>query len=234
MIPNLQARSLVPERMDDPTLPESDHLQALRGLRRINRWTGHAQLAWQPIRQLAATNGARPLTLLDIATGSGDVAQCLLRYASAQGTELELHACDISPTAIEFARHGFTADASINLFQLDVVSEPLPHQYDVVMCTTFLHHLSEADVLQTLRKMRAAARRRVVVVDLERSALNWWQVWLGCHLLSRSSVVHFDGPQSVRAAFTISEMREFAAEVGFKSIRLQRRWPCKFLFVGDV
>jgi hypothetical protein len=41
----------------------------------------------------------------------------------------------------------------IKLFQLDVVSEPIPTEYDVVMCTTFLHHLSRADALATLRKM---------------------------------------------------------------------------------
>lgn len=230
----MKERLLVPERMDDPALSKAEHLRALRGLRRINRCTGNARAAWQPVRQLAKASSAQNLTLLDVATGAGDVPLRLLRYAAASGIQLKVDACDLSRTALDFVSDALTDPQQVNLFELNIVSESIPQEYDIVMCTTFLHHLSESDATLALQKMRDAARKRVVIVDLERGALNWMLVWLGCHLLTRSPVVRFDGPQSVRAAFTIDEIRKLAADIGFKRLRVQRSWPARFVLVGDV
>jgi hypothetical protein len=38
--------------------------------------------------------------------------------------------------------------------------------------------------------------------------------WTGCHLLSRSPIVHFDGPTSARAAWTRNELRTHAEHAG--------------------
>jgi 2-polyprenyl-3-methyl-5-hydroxy-6-metoxy-1,4-benzoquinol methylase len=220
--------------MDDPALSESEHLHALHGLRRMNRWTGNTRAAWVAIRELASSLSAQKMSVLDIATGSGDVPIHLCRYAAATGTTLEVDACDLSDRALAFAARSLPEHTSIQLFTLDIVSDPIPRQYDVVMCTTFLHHLSEMNAARVLRKMHDAALKRVIVVDLERGALNWLLVSLGCRLFSRSKVVHFDGPQSVRAAFTINEIRKLANTIGFRRFRVTRSWPCRFVLVGDI
>jgi len=234
LFPYLKDRIVVPERMDDPTLSPTDHKQALRGLQRINRWTGNAKVVWRPIRFLAESLRLEPMTVLDVATGSGDVPVQMLRFAERRGIHLDVHACDISQTALDFAKGSHKENTSISFFLLDIISDPIPQMYDVVTCTTFLHHLARNDAHKALAKMRDAARRQVVIVDLERGTLNWLLVWLGCHVLTRSSIVHFDGPQSVRAAFTMSEIRSIAVDVGFRSLRLYRSWPCRFVLVGDV
>lgn len=51
-------------------------------------------------------------------------------------------------------------------------------------------------------------------------------------VLSRSKVVHFDGPQSVRAAFTLPEIRSLATRAGLQDIELRTSWPCRFVLVG--
>ena len=55
------------------------------------------------------------------------------------------------------------------------------------------------------------ARRQVVISDLRRSRSGFVIAWIGTRLLSRSPVVHYDGPVSVRAAWTIRELAGFAA-----------------------
>ena len=57
---------------------------------------------------------------------------------------------------------------------------------------------------------------------------------IGCQLLSRSPVVHFDGPQSVRAAFTETEAKKLAAEAGMKSCTTRRHWPERYLLRWDA
>lgn len=229
----LKSRHLLPERMDDPHLDRPLHFQALRGLARINRWTRNASLSYRPLRELAQMAGRDRLRVLDIGTGAGDVPIALCRRADREGLLLEIEACDVSPQAIEFAKENIRrANVSIKLFPLDVLNEEIPGRYDVVMCSTFLHHFTESQAVEILRKMTSAAELRVIVVDLVRSPLNWGQAWLATRIFSRSQVVHYDGPQSIRAAFTLSEIHRLAEEAGLKDIRLRRSWPCRFVLVG--
>ncbi|MBI2481042.1 MAG: nucleotide-binding protein, partial [Planctomycetia bacterium] len=116
----------------------------------------------------------------------------------------------------------------------DILRDDIPEQYDVVMCSQFLHHLTNEDAQAVLRRMKSAATKRVVVVDLERSRANWLQVWFATRVLSRSKVVHFDGPQSVRAAFTVAEFKTLADSIGFASVEIRRKWPCRFVMVGEI
>ncbi|MEQ8789746.1 MAG: methyltransferase domain-containing protein [Pirellulaceae bacterium] len=229
----MQTRVLVPEVMDDPELDRRAHFHALRGLQRINRLTGAGRLAWGPIRRLARELGRDRLSILDVATGAGDVPIDLCRRAAREGVRLDVEACDFSDKAREFAAENFRrAQLEIPLFSLDVLEDSIERPYDVVMCSTFLHHFTEEQVVVILRSMLAAATHRVLVIDLVRGRMNWWQVWLASHVLTRSKVVHFDGPQSIRAAFTVAEMRALAERAGMCDLQIRGVWPCRLVMVG--
>jgi len=77
--------------------------------------------------------------------------------------------------------------------------------------------------------MAAASDRLVVVCDLARSNVAWWLTYAGTRLLTRSPVVRVDGPLSVRAAFTIDEVRSLAVQAGLTDCRIQRRMPFRFV-----
>lgn len=231
----MRTRVLISERMDDPELDRDEHLQALRGLRRINAWTGNASLVWKCVSSAARDSSSRPLRVLDIATGAADIPIALLKMSASHGVKLEIDACDFSDQALAIATENCAAArADVRLFRHDILRDELPERYDVVMCSQFLHHLPNEDVAVVLRKMKSAATRRVVVVDLERSLANWCQVWFATRVLCRSKVVHFDGPQSVRAAFTVAEFKSIAQQVGFASFEIRRKWPCRFVLVGET
>jgi len=231
----MQTRVLVPEQMDDPDLDRDEHELALRGLQRINRWTRNAALVWKHVSKLARDTGNRPLRVLDIATGAADIPIALMKLSASRGVKLEIDACDFSDQALAFATENCAAaKVALRLFQHDILRHEIPNQYDVVMCSQFLHHLSNEDVGAVLQKMKVAATQRVVVVDLERSRANWLQVWFATRVLSRSKVVHFDGPQSVRAAFTVPEFNDLAQQVGFTDYVIRRKWPCRFVLVGET
>ncbi|MCR9294779.1 MAG: methyltransferase domain-containing protein [bacterium] len=228
-------RELVPELMDQPELDVDDHAAALAGLSRINRWTRNGPLAWSSIVDLFQTQRQTRFRLLDVATGAGDIPLHLARCARRQGIDLQIAACDISSQALAAARDRFKrAGLECELFELDVADQPIRERYDVVMCSQFLHHLTTDQALTVLGRMRDAARRRVVVIDLIRSRLNWLQVWLATRVLSWSPIVRFDGPQSVRAAFTLQEAKALAGRVPFQSYAIRSVWPCRFVLTGDV
>jgi 2-polyprenyl-3-methyl-5-hydroxy-6-metoxy-1,4-benzoquinol methylase len=218
-----------PELIDQPDLEESLHRDALRGLERINRWSGSAGILWRPIRALAQQNGA-PLRLLDVATGAGDVPLRLWYKARRAGLSLEVAGCDRSPRAVAHAGHrAAQVGAAVRFFECDALSDTLPDDYDLVTCSLFLHHLDEGPAVELLRRMGHAARRLVLVNDLRRSRSGLLLAYLGTRLLSASPVVHRDGPLSVAAAYTPAEALDLAQRAGLTGARVARRWPCRYL-----
>jgi 2-polyprenyl-3-methyl-5-hydroxy-6-metoxy-1,4-benzoquinol methylase len=218
--------------MDQPGLDCETHRRALDGLRAANAISRTSQVIWRGIKEagIVPDNG-RPLRILDIATGGGDVVMGVAKLAVRQGVLVETHGCDISATAVEYAQSvaNQTRLRGTRFFQLNALVDPLPEGYDVLMSTLFFHHLSRDDAKRLLEKMAKSSRRCVYVDDLRRSRLGYFYAWAGGRLLTRSHIVHTDGPLSVRAAFTIPDFRQLAQDAGLRGARFPRHWPQRFL-----
>jgi 2-polyprenyl-3-methyl-5-hydroxy-6-metoxy-1,4-benzoquinol methylase len=229
----LDRRQRLPELMDEPGLDPTAHRTALADLARINRFSFSADILWPPLRRLALENGNAPLRVLDIASGGGDVPIRLWQRTQRAGLAMAFECCDISATAMVTAtRNAERAGAKLDFFTHDVLALPLPEKYDAVTCSLFLHHLEEAEAVRVLERMRQAARHLVLVNDLDRSAIGYALAWAGTRILSRSPIVHYDGPVSVRAAFTPKEARRLAERAGWANTAIGRRWPFRFLMQG--
>src|SRR4051812_28441714 len=128
--------------MDQPGLDRETHRRALDGLRTANSISRTAEMIWRGIREagIVSDNG-RPLRILDIATGGGDVLIGVAKLSARQGVAVEAHGCDISATAVGYAQ-GVANQAKLSdtkFFQLNVLVDALPEEYDVVMSTLFFH-----------------------------------------------------------------------------------------------
>lgn len=230
----LAARNRQPELMDQPGLDERLHGEALRSLSRINVVSRTSAMIWEPIRHLALeTRPARPLRILDVACGGGDVALGLARLANRAGVVVHIDGCDINAVAVAHACDAASRRqiANVGFFQHDALKISLPEGYDIVTCSLFLHHLDDSDAGLMLRSMAAAAAQMVVASDLRRSRLGYALACIACRLLTRSPIVRVDGPLSVAAAFTIEEARELAARSGLAGTTISSRWPQRFLLV---
>ena len=117
----------------------------------------------------------------------------------------------------------------VRFFTLDALSDDVPSGFDVIVSSLFLHHLAEGEAVGLLERMAGATGRLIMINDLLRGPIEYALAWAGCRLLSRSKVVRHDGPVSVRAAFTMGEMRKLASRAGLEGVRLTRHWPGRFL-----
>lgn len=229
-MPDLCRRCRQPEVMDQPELANLDHRRALAGLARINWFSGSAALLWPAIANEARANGEKPLRVLDIATGAGDVPLRLWRRAMQANLNVEFSACDISSTALDYARRrALAAGAPIRFFRLNAVSEEIPGDFDVITSSLFLHHLPDDAAQDFLRRAGAAARRMLLVHDLLRSRRGYWLAWLATRFLTASWVARIDGPLSIRGAFTCDEVESMAGSAGLERAAITRHWPERFL-----
>jgi 2-polyprenyl-3-methyl-5-hydroxy-6-metoxy-1,4-benzoquinol methylase len=233
---SLDARDRQPELMDQPGLDRQVHRQALDGLRRVNAISRTACVLWQGLEAVdafSATGPLRvgPLRVLDVGAGGGDVVIGLAQLARRYGIALEVDGCDINVTALAHAE--LSAEKAgvrgVRFFELDAIRGTLPTDYDVLTCTLFLHHFPEADARDLMRRMAAAARRAVLIDDLVRSRLGYTLAWLGGRIITGSTLVHVDGPLSVRAAFRLDEVRQLADQAGMKDASIRRHWPERYL-----
>ncbi len=218
--------------MDDPALPLTDHLLALRGLERINRFSRCARTLTPHV--LAAARGRTHLALLDVATGSADVPVAIALAAARRGLRIRLGLCDISRPALD-AAHARAAAAGIHATThlLDATTTPLPAGFDAAICSLFLHHLT-ADAVRALLANIARAAPALAISDLRRTRRGLALAYAGSRLLSRSHIVRTDAVLSARAAWTIPELHALAAEAGLRGASITPAWPCRMLMTWSA
>jgi ubiquinone/menaquinone biosynthesis C-methylase UbiE len=215
-----------PELMDQPEVPEAELAGDLRNLAWINRLLGgiaviRAHLlgrneGWgmRDEENVPPLSSVIPhpstLTVLDVATGGGDIPRWLARRRGGPGL---LIAADLHPQMLDLAR-GWSKGLPIRFLRCDARRLPFrDRSIDLVLCSLMLHHLTEADAVVVLRELGRVARRRLVVNDLRRSRVAYVLIWLITRF-SRNRLTRFDSPVSVERAFTPEELESLAREAG--------------------
>jgi 2-polyprenyl-3-methyl-5-hydroxy-6-metoxy-1,4-benzoquinol methylase len=227
-------RDRQPEQMDAPNLPQDEHLRALAGLARLNFISGVARAMYRHLRRHAVAQGDRPLHVLDVASGGGDVPVAWAARAKREGLPMQFTLLDVSGVAVEEQqRRARARDVEVLSLQHDCLSSPLPAGFDVVTCSLFMHHLDDHQAFKLLQAMQVATDGGLVVCDLERSRFNLALVTIGSRLLTRSPVVHHDASLSVRAAYTMDEFQRLAESALARPVRIQRSFPCRFVAMFD-
>lgn len=228
--PDLEVRNRRPELMDDPQLDPHLHQQALRNLSKLNSLACVYRLIWNSVEACCRENQLNSLSVLDLACGSGDLLIWLRTKARSRGIDLQVTGCDVSKVALQAAQdRAEERNMHANFVQLDVLTGNLPGAHDLVVCSLFLHHLEDHEVVDLLHRMADAAGYRLVVQDLLRSRLGYLLCCFGARLLTRSPVVRVDGPLSVAGAFTLAEIRRLAEQAGLSGCQIERRWPERFV-----
>lgn len=213
--------------MDDPSLDPAHHVQALRGLARINALSRAAYGLYKVMRPTLQRFGP-DATLLDVASGDCSVSLALHQRAREDGFALRIIAVDKSEVALGRARVAAAdAGAPLQTLNADATAATLPTA-DIVLCTLFLHHLPTNVVTSVLRAMQSAARRLLLISDLRRCATGTALAAVIPRVVSRSSIVHTDAVRSVRAAFTIAEIRDLARSAGLSNAIITPVFPARF------
>ena len=232
---DLTARVIEDELMDQPGLDGFVHRHALSGLGRVNWWSGTSSYLWQALERLAQRRGLQHVRILDLACGGGDVSLDLARRAAQSQLSVTVHGWDRSPTAVQVAESRADRQrlSDTRFFVRDAVVDPIEEPYDLLISTLFLHHLETAEIAPFLQKMTSAAQHAVFVDDLRRTRWGYSLAWLGTRILTRSSIVHIDGPASVHAALSVAEIEGLAQSAGLGMATIRCHWPQRFLLTWE-
>jgi SAM-dependent methyltransferase len=218
----------------DRGVPAPELAGNLRDIRRANRWFGGTRAVVRGIRDSGLGNrgaAGRPVTILDLATGSADIPLAIAELARREGWRVAVTATDVQPAVLAVAR----AAERPGLLRVEAAdARDLPYadaSFDVVTLSLALHHFEPDDAARVLREMRRVGRQ-LIVNDLERSRPGLAAAWLFAHLLTRNRLTRHDAPLSVRRAYTPAEALALARAAGWNAARVRRAQPFRFVLTG--
>lgn len=175
----------------------------------INRMlSGWRRLYVRELRPFLA-GSSRPVTLLDIGSGGGDLPTLLWRWAARDHLALHITGIDPDPRAAAFAKRrpevpGLTFRQA---HSADLVSEG--RQYDFVISNHVLHHLAEAQLQELLAHSQVLAEKAVLHNDLRRSPVAY-ALFSAAALPFRHSFIRADGLTSIRRSYSRRELAAVA------------------------
>ena len=219
--------------MDEPCSYE-DFRACLVDLAKVNRIT----LAHRPAllwlnRLIASTERSKPLHIVDVGCGGGDMLRTIAKWAKRRGIKVSLTGIDLNPYAARAARE-FSSENS-QWVTGDAYSYTPPEGVDVILSSLFTHHLSDSEIERFLIWMEASAIRGWFINDLHRMRIY-------IHLfqaLSKTArwhrFVQHDGPVSIRRSFRIKDWQSLCAAVGvaLEDAKIEKRIPGR-LCVGRI
>lgn len=222
---SLRTRSAEPEIMDDLDCHGEVVDRTLRELEVINRLLGGDHVTVDGIKRLIKKENE--VSIGDFGCGGGDLAKKMV--ASFPRTKVRVEGIDANPHIIEFARKNCSTFSNITFKVLDVFSNAT--QYDIITATLFVHHFTDEQLVALLKSMKQHARLGVVINDIHRHSLSYHSIkWL-TSLFSRSAMVKFDAPLSVRRAFKRRELADILRKAGITNYELNWKWAFRWQLI---
>ncbi len=113
--------------------------------------------------------------------------------------------------------------------KLDIFEfEAIQNQFDISLCSLFLHHFNEAQILMIIKKLYAASSKAVLINDLQRSELAYNLFKLVTFVLSASKMVRHDGLLSIRKSFRKNELKSLATEASVNKFTINWKWAFRY------
>src|SRR5438477_9247946 len=149
------------EMMDRPQPVSLELERDLQRLRQLNRWFGSYRLVLKIMRRWIKPG--TPLRMIDLATGSGDIARLLVEFARKNGAHIEVDAVDRQSATLQIARKLSARYPEIFFHEADILEWGGAESYDIALCSLVLHHFSDDDAAKILQRCRALSKRFVLV-----------------------------------------------------------------------
>jgi 2-polyprenyl-3-methyl-5-hydroxy-6-metoxy-1,4-benzoquinol methylase len=212
----------LPEWLDE-LRPLNEMRAYMKSLRQVNTLTFGARPTIQWLEQIVAASDRKPLRIVDVGCGCGDMLRRIEHWATRLGIDIELIGIDLSPETIDVARE-FTSNGSrIEWTVGDALSYDRP--FDIALSALLTHHLEEPLIVRFLAWMEANAQRGWFINDLVRERTPYQSFRLASHILRWHPQVRHDGPVSFRRAFREDDWLRMLASAGVASTQVElRRW----------
>jgi len=219
-------RATKPERIDTGDYTPEEYERFLREIRFINQRLGDRSALKKTLLAEITTFDLAEFSVLDVGAGTGELLGVVAEFARAGGRRthlvgLDLNALSITEIAAESRKYNEITPVQANALDLPFTDDA----FDFVICSLFIHHLTDEQIQCVLPEMARVARRGVIIIDLERDPKAWLLYQLFCLAYRISPLVRQDGSLSIRKGFRVEEFEWLAEDLGWKNASVIRSNP---------
>ena len=188
----------------DPRLTEEGY----RFMALVNRIGGGIRTVRKFLAaELAHWPKDRPVRVLDIGVGGGDIPLAIVRWARAQGYQLEFTCVDHNANALEVTQRAIDNSGldSIQLVEADIFAYDPIYDFDYATGSMVFHHFTEDEIHRLIGHLSDFVRKALLINDLHRNLPNY----LVCSILALplDREIRHDALLSIRRGFKPAELR---------------------------
>lgn len=216
--------------MDGEDVSQAEFAACMEDLARVNTLTlsRGATLGFVE-RALRAIPAERPLTIVDVGFGAGDMLRAIERLSIRRGKAARLIGFDINPRSEPVARRLAGPSSAIDFRTGDAFTWPEDEPLDIVVSSLVTHHMDDTEIVRFLAWMEARTTLGWLVNDLHRHRF----AYHGFHLLAWAMrwhpFVRHDGPLSIARAFRRPEWETMLQQAGLAGLA-RVRWHFPFRY----
>ncbi len=228
-----EKRAYEEELMDDLDAGGEIIDQTLKELETINRLLGGNQVTINGLQKLLKNHASsKPIVVADLGCGGGDIMILVAKWARRKGYQVELKGYDANPNIIDYARKNCIDYPEISFYTEDIFSDDFKaNRFDIVICTLFTHHFKDDQLISIFHQFKTQAKIGVVINDLHRHWFAYHSIKLLTQLFSKSPMVQYDAPLSVRRAFRKNELERIMASAKIDRFSLKWMWAFRWQLV---
>ncbi len=194
--------------MDQPCSYE-DLRGCLRSIAQVNRLTRayRPTLHWLDRVCDARPRPSRPIHIVDVGCGFGDMLRRVHRWARKRSVEVRLTGIDLNADAVRAAQEA-TLPGAVTYLAGNAYDFNDPEGIDVVISSLLTHHLEYPEIVRFLDWMEANARTGWFINDLHRQPVPYHLFRVLSRLTHWHRFVKHDGAVSILRSFREAEWQE--------------------------
>lgn len=197
------------EFMDDPACDPKALANTYRQFKFINLLLSRWSVIYKDHILPFARTQKRPVTLLDIGFGGGDILRKLAEWSARDQVEMQLTGIETDKRALSFVREAphLPSICFLQASPADLLKNRT--RFDFVISNHLLHHLDEEACLTLMDEARRLSTHKVLFNDIERSDTGYLLFNLLRPLFNNSYIIP-DGLTSIRRSYTFQELTDLA------------------------
>ena len=224
-------RSSEIEIMDDFTMEGILIRDTLDKIEIINRFLGGNTVTIKGLKNLIKNQSKnKTITIVDLGCGNGDILRDVAKFGRKNNYSFKLIGIDANLAAINYAKELSKEYSELSFKTIDILSEDFKKEsYDIVLCTLFLHHFKNEELISFLKTTIEKATIGVVVNDLHRHKLAYYLFKL-IGFFIKNKMVRQDGLISVLRAFKRKDLENISTQIKVH-FSIQWKWAFRYLWI---
>lgn len=229
-----ETRSLKLERIDTGDYTPEEYERFLKEIGFINRFVGDFRALRKTLLGEIEKKNLNEFSVLDVGAGSGEILREIAKFARRKKRRAKLFGLELNWRSADAILEESKNFAEIKSVQANALSLPFAENtFDYAVSSLFTHHLTDEQIVETLREMKRVARRKIFIIDLHRHRGAYFSYKIFCAAFQISPLVREDGSLSILRSFKPDELENLARKAGFEKIAVKRILPFRLVLEAE-